>query len=534
MAKQEQKNKERGFGHRIKACLNLLKQSLFGSSESEKDKKKKQSATGKSADRANSRRKNSSSRHPVSDHVKNNRNAEKKRNAKPDMVRSAAPAKKAVVKKAAPPPMPEIVEVPPEEGKTRFTDLPLAKEILAAVQTLGFRYCTPIQALCLPAALEGRDLAAKAQTGTGKTAAFLASCMTRLIRNPIPEEQRKPGACRVLVLSPTRELAIQIHNDALGLGQYTTLNNLVIFGGMDHKEQRNSLSDPVDILVGTPGRILDYLQSGHLDLSRVETLVIDEADRMLDMGFIPDVRRIVGRLPKAGVRQTMLFSATLEPEILRLVDRWLVDPVSFETEPEHVVTDLIDQHFYAVMREEKLAFLLWLIRNEPFERMIIFGNWKERNSELVDKLYEYGVEAGLLSGDIPQTKRLQILDRFKNGELKVVVATDVAARGIHIPGISHVVNYDLPDHPEDYVHRIGRTGRAGAKGKSISFVCEYGAYVMPQIEEYAQMKIKTVLPEEDQLVLPEKVNPSRRKTAPRSGAHRQGGGRSGGRSGRRR
>ena len=424
-----------------------------------------------------------------------------------------------------PPPLPELEEVPAEEGKVRFSDLPLAREILAGIQSLGFRYCTPIQALCLPAALEGRDLAAKAQTGTGKTAAFLASCMTRLLRNPLPPENLRGGACRVLVLSPTRELAIQIHNDALGLGKYTALNNLVIFGGMDHREQRNSLSDPMDILVGTPGRILDYTQSGHLDLSRVETLVIDEADRMLDMGFIPDVRRIVGRLPKAGVRQTMLFSATLEPEILRLVDRWLVDPVSFEAEPEHVVTDLIDQHFYAVMREEKLALLLWLIRHEPFERMMIFGNWKDRNGVLVDQLYEYGVEAGLLSGDIPQNKRLEILERFKRGDLKVVVATDVAARGIHIPGITHVINYDLPDHPEDYVHRIGRTGRAGSRGKSISFVCEYGAYAVPEIEKYAQMEIKTVQPEEEQLILPEKVNSARKKPVRRT--------RSYGRSGRR-
>ena len=358
--------------------------------------------------------------------------------------------------------------------------------------------------------------------------------MTTLLQNPLPPEKRKGGACRVLVLSPTRELAIQIHNDALGLGKYTGLNNLVIFGGMDHQGQRDSLANPVDILVGTPGRIIDYTMSGHLDLSRVEILVIDEADRMLDMGFIPDVRRIEARLPRPGMRQTMLFSATLEPEVLRLVDRWLVNPASFETEPEHVVTDLIDQHFYAVMRDQKLAFLLWLIHHEPFERMIIFGNWKERNSELVDKLYEYGIEAGLLSGDIPQNKRLTILERFKKGELKIVVATDVAARGIHIPGITHVVNYDLPDHPEDYVHRIGRTGRAGVNGKSISFVCEYGAYVMPDIEEYAQIRIKTDLPEDEQLVLPERVNPPRRRVPSRSGSHRHGGNRSSGRGGRRR
>ena len=514
---------DRGFRLRLKARLRLLKRNLFSSADPTETEKKGTASPEKKTAAGGRKRKSNPQKHSSSDPAK-----ETKRPARrPRHEKKAESVPVESVHKPVhepPPPMPEIVEVPAAEGKVRFTDLPLAKEILAAVQTLGFQYCTPIQALCLPAALEGRDLAAKAQTGTGKTAAFLASCMTRLLRNPLPPEKRKGGSCRVLVLSPTRELAIQIHNDALALGKYTPLNNLVIFGGMDHRQQRDSLADPIDILVGTPGRILDYTQSGHLDLSRVETLVIDEADRMLDMGFIPDVRRIVGRLPKAGDRQTMLFSATLEPEILRLVDKWLVDPVSFETEPEHVVTDLIDQHFYAVMREEKLAFLLWLIRNEPFERMIIFGNWKERNSELVDQLYEYGVEAGLLSGDIPQAKRLQILDRFKKGELRVVVATDVAARGIHIPGISHVVNYDLPDHPEDYVHRIGRTGRAGANGKSISFVCEYGAYVMPQIEEYAQMKIKTVLPEEEQLVLPEKVNHVRRKTERRSGGRRPGSG----------
>ncbi|MBQ9336616.1 MAG: DEAD/DEAH box helicase, partial [Lentisphaeria bacterium] len=392
MSTKEEKKTDRGFRLHLRARLRLLKRNLFGSQESGTDEKKTAAPKrGPKAEPRNSGRKKDAKTAPAGKNgartPETKRQKSKPRNGEGKTASAPAPAKKTRTAKPAVPPMPELTEVPPEEGKVRFTDLPLAKEILAGIQTLGFKYCTPIQALCLPAALEGRDLAAKAQTGTGKTAAFLASCMTRLLKDPLPPEKLKGGACRVLVLSPTRELAIQIHNDALGLGKYTALNNLVIFGGMDHKEQRDSLADPIDILVGTPGRIIDYTQSGHLDLSRVETLVIDEADRMLDMGFIPDVRRIVARLPKAGVRQTMLFSATLEPEILRLVDKWLVDPVSFETEPEHVVTELIDQHFYAVMREEKLAFLLWLIRNEPFERMIIFGNWKERNAELVDKLY---------------------------------------------------------------------------------------------------------------------------------------------------
>ena len=518
--KQNQKNPNRVFRLRLRARLRLLKKSIFGSSapvsSSENDQKHKTVvSSSKRPVRQNSRSSNAARTEDISSRGRR----PDPRNARiPRPQETMRPEAKPKKGKAAPPPMPEIVPPPEEEGKTRFTDLPIAREVLAGIQTLSFHYCTPIQEQCLPAALEGRDMAAKAQTGTGKTAAFLASAMTRLLLNPIDPSKRKNGACRVLVLSPTRELAIQIHNDALGLGKYTGLNNLVIFGGMDHQGQRNSLAEPVDILVGTPGRIIDYSRSGHLDLSAVEILVIDEADRMLDMGFIPDVRQIVSKLPPAGKRQTMLFSATLEPEVLRLVDRWLVNPVSFEAENEHVVTDLIDQHFYAVMRDQKLALLLWLIRNEPFERMIIFGNWKERNSELVDRLYEYGIQAELLSGDIPQTKRISILERFKTAEVKVVVATDVAARGIHIAGISHVINYDLPDHPEDYVHRIGRTGRAGATGKSISFVCEYGAYVMPQIEEYAHIKIKTVQPEDEMLVLPERVNAARKRAprAPRS------------------
>ena len=408
------------------------------------------------------------------------------------------------VQKKTIPQMPELTPPPPEEGKLRFSDLELAKEIMAATQDLGFKYCTEIQAKCLPHAIAGRDLAAKAQTGTGKTAAFLASTMTRLLNDPLTD--RKKGAPRVLVLAPTRELALQIGKDADGLSKYTALNNLVIFGGMDHKAQRDALlRAPVDILAGTPGRILDYSGSHDLDLSKVEILVIDEADRMLDMGFIPDVRRIVSQLPGAGKRQTMLFSATLDPSILRLVDSWLRDPVSVESEPEHVVTDLIEQRFYAVTSDQKLAMLLSVIKTENPARMIVFGNRKDHNRTLVQRLYAYGVDAALLSGDVAQEKRLKILEQFRSGKVKVLVATDVAARGIHVDGITHVVNYDLPEQPDDYVHRIGRTGRAGAKGISISFVCEYGAYVLPDLEQYTKETIRTEQPEEEMLVLPEKT-----------------------------
>ncbi|MBE6406236.1 MAG: DEAD/DEAH box helicase, partial [Lentisphaerae bacterium] len=306
------------------------------------------------------------------------------------------------------------------------------------------------------------------------------------------------------------------------------LYSKAIFGGIDYKEQKNAIDIPVDILACTPGRMLDYARSGALDLSETEILVIDEADRMLDMGFIPDVRRIVGMLPPAGKRQTMLFSATLEPEILRLADRWLVDPVSVEAEPEHVVTDLIDQRFYAVLGSQKIAMLLWLLKNEPYDRMIIFGNWKHRNAELTEELRSYGVECEMLSGDIPQNKRIRILDAFKEGKCRVIVATDVAARGIHVDGISHVVNFDLPEQAEDYVHRIGRTGRAGKKGSAISFVCEFGAFNLPEIEKYAEMEVKTIQPEEECFVLPERVKSLknvREESSPRKGGHHASGGR---------
>ncbi|MBR3688278.1 MAG: DEAD/DEAH box helicase [Lentisphaeria bacterium] len=424
------------------------------------------------------------------------------------------------------PPMPAFVPPPEEPGKMRFCDLELCPEVLAAVQVLGFLYCTEIQKLCLPYALAGRDLAAKAQTGTGKTAAFLSTLITRFRRHPL-EGERKNGAPRALVLAPTRELAIQIHDDAEALARFTDLNCVVIFGGMDHEKQRRELDAPIDILVGTPGRIIDYSRSGDLDLSKAEVLVIDEADRMLDMGFIPDVRRIVYHLPRPGVRQTMLFSATLEPAVLRLVDSWMKDPEFVESEPQHIVTDLIDQRFYAVLDEQKMAVLLHVIREEKPERMIIFGNRKDKNISIAARLFEYGEDAELLSGDVAQEKRLKILDRFREGKTRILVATDVAARGIHVDGISHVVNYDLPEQSDDYVHRIGRTGRAGEHGTSISFADEFGSFVLPQLEQYTKCEIKTVQPPQEWLELPEKTRelpPEERKRM-----NHRGGGSGGGR-----
>ena len=394
-------------------------------------------------------------------------------------------------------PLPEITPPPLAEGKTRFIEFDLAPEVLAACQNAGFEYCTPIQEKALPITLKGLDLTGKAQTGTGKTAAFLLSAINHILRHPL--ENRQSGACRMLVLAPTRELAIQIHKDAEALSKYTRLRNHVVFGGMDHTKQRERLKHPIDILVGTPGRIIDYSRSGDLKLGKAEILVIDEADRMLDMGFIPDVRRIVSKLPAAGKRQTMFFSATFDQKILRLVSSWLKDPVTVESEPEHLVSGLIDQTFFAVTTREKFPILKWILTNDNVSRMLIFVNRKDMAQRLSRKLDQAGFRCGLLSGDVPQPKRLKILESFRRGDLKAIVATDVAARGIHVDDVSHVINYDLPYEPGDYVHRVGRTGRAGNTGKSISFLCERGSFVMPDIEELLGHEIKCVQPPPEML-----------------------------------
>lgn len=440
-----------------------------------------------------------------------------------------------VVEAAAPrtiPPKPAALkEIPPVEGKKRFSDFPLHQDVLFGVQHAGFEYATPIQAMTLQPVLDGKDIAGKAQTGTGKTAAFLLATFSHLL-NRAPRGERRPGRPRALVLAPTRELAIQIHKDAEDLGIYTGLNSVVVFGGMDHEKQRRSLNAPIDLLIGTPGRVIDYSRGSSLDLSQVEILIIDEADRMLDMGFIPDVKRIVAQLPRKGERQTMLFSATLEESILRLASGWLVEPAILESEPEKMVSENIEQTFYSVLREEKLALTLYFIKNLPYDRMLIFGNRKDINSRLQEDLERYGYRIPILSGDIPQDKRIKILEKFRSGEEKIVIATDVAARGIHVDDVSLVINYDLPERAEDYVHRIGRTGRAGHLGKSISFLCEYGAYNLPAIEELLGVTFSSTQPEEAMLQLPEPLYPPRRRESRDYSTSRpRSGGRPGGRSG---
>ena len=406
------------------------------------------------------------------------------------------------IKKKEIPPIPEVLQdVPLEEGKVRFLDLPIHILIQHAIQTAKFKYCTEIQKLALPALLEKKDLAAKAQTGTGKTAAFLISTFNYLLNNPI--ENQKVGTPRALVLSPTRELAVQINKDAIALSLYSPINTLVVFGGMAHEEQRKALLQPVDLVVGTPGRIIDFVYSGYLDLSQVEVLIIDEADRMLDMGFIPDVKKIVYKLPSKGVRQTQLFSATLTDDILRLSKGWLTEPEIIESEPEKMVNDNIDQTFYSVSREEKLGMVLHLLKDEH-GRVIIFGNRKDVNLKLQHDLSLYGYAVPVLSGDIPQNKRISLLEKFRSGEEKIIIATDVAARGIHVDDVSLVINYDLPERSEDYIHRIGRTGRAGNKGRAISFLCEYGSYYLPAIEELLNTTFSSIAPTNEMLELPPK------------------------------
>ena len=451
--------------------------------------------------------------------AKKKKKKKKKTTAENTAASASAPVVKAPVKPEA------LQDVPVCEGKTRFLDLPIHEDVQFGIQNLKFEYCTPIQAMTLPPTLAGKDIAGKAQTGTGKTAAFLITIFTKFLKEPLSGD-RPAGQPRALVLAPTRELAIQIHKDAEALSIFTGLKNVVVFGGMDHEKQRRELLQPIDVLIGTPGRIIDYARGSSLNLSKVEVLVIDEADRMLDMGFIPDIKRIVAQLPRKGERQTMLFSATLEENILRLASGWLADPVVLESEPEQMVSNNIEQTFYSVLREEKLGLMLHILRTMPYERMIIFGNRKDVNSRLQHDLYCYGYQVPLLSGDIPQEKRIKLLEKFRTGEEKIIIATDVAARGIHVDDVSIVVNYDLPERPEDYVHRIGRTGRAGRKGISISFLCEYGAYNLPPIEEMLDCRFSSILPTEEMLVLPEKVHhdsPKSSGSRPRHSGTRNGG-----------
>jgi ATP-dependent RNA helicase RhlB len=388
--------------------------------------------------------------------------------------------------------------VPPEEGKVRFHDLELPPELLHAVFDLGFQYCTPIQAGILAHTLAGADATGRAQTGTGKTAAFLITILSHFLRHPA-QTPRKKGAPRSLILAPTRELVLQIEKDARSLSKYTRVRTVAVFGGMDYRKQQEALSGAVvDIVAATPGRLLDFKRTKRIDLSQVEILIIDEADRLLDMGFIPDVRRIIESTPMKGKRQTMFFSATLTPEVNRLAAAWTRDAVQVDvTPPRDITLSTIDQVVYITTDDEKLSLLFNLITVRNLQRVMVFANRRDEAQHLKNLLTSRGIHCGLLSGDVSQQQRVKTLEAFRDGRFRVLVATDVAARGLHIEGVTHVVNYSLPLDPEDYVHRIGRTGRAGATGTSVSFATETEAYEIPKIEEFIGRALPAVHPDQE-------------------------------------
>ncbi len=393
----------------------------------------------------------------------------------------------------------EDFRVEPKAGETRFHDLDLREELMHGIADLGFRYCSPIQAGILPHTLQGHDAIGKAQTGTGKTAAFLITIFNDLLCHPV-EGERFVGEPRALVIAPTRELVMQIAADAQDLARYTGLKVATLIGGMDYQKQLNRLQTQiVDLVVATPGRLLDFMGRRDLYLDHVEILVLDEADRMLDMGFIPQVKRIVRATPRKENRQTLLFSATFTQDIINLSQQWTYHPVTVEIEPEHVATESVDQKVYLVSSEQRFRVLSNLLRSEDATSVIVFANRRDQVRRLYERLRKSGFRCGILSGEIPQAKRTRTLEQFKTGDISVLVATDVAGRGIHVEGVSHVVNYNLPEDPEDYVHRIGRTGRAGATGISISFASEDDAFLLPDLEALLGEQIQCTHPPEELL-----------------------------------
>ena len=400
-----------------------------------------------------------------------------------------------------------------------YASLHLPEPLFRGIADAGFERCTPIQAGTLPRALAGLDVAGQAQTGTGKTAAFLVAMFAQLLRNPPPAD-RPLTSPRGFILAPTRELAVQIHRDAELLGQYTGLTLGLAFGGVDYDKQRRHLEAGVDILIGTPGRIIDFYKQHVFDLKHVRVMVLDEADRMFDLGFIADIRYLMRRLPQPAERLSMLFSATLSQRVLELAYEHMNDPELVRIEPEKVTADRVRQVIYYPAMEEKARLLVGLLRKHDVSRSIVFVNMKRTAERLEAVLKANDIHAEAMSGDVPQNKRLRMLRDFHDGRLPVLIATDVAARGLHIPDVSHVFNFDLPQDPEDYVHRIGRTARAGAAGDAISFGCEDYVQSLPDIEAYIGRKIPVEAV--DSTLLPEIIRPAYNSSNERGGRGRGG------------
>lgn len=379
----------------------------------------------------------------------------------------------------------------------RFEELDIPEQVLDGIRAAGFTECTPVQALTLPEALRGRDIAAQAQTGTGKTAAFLIAVFSRMFRQPSPGQGSSP---RALVIAPTRELAVQIDAEARIIGSPAGFRIVPVFGGVDYEKQLQRIAQGVDMLVGTPGRLIDYLKQGVYNLKKTQFLVIDEADRLFDMGFISDIRFLIRRMAPYNRRQSLLFSATLSHRVLELSYEHMNNPELFKITPGQVTVEQVEQEIYHVGSAEKFGLLLGILQREPNGRYLIFSNMKATAERLEMFLNANGFAAAAITGDVPQKKRLKVLERFKDGTLPILVATDVASRGLHIEGVTHVINYDLPEDAEDYVHRIGRTARAGAGGKAISLACEDYVFSLPDIEEYIRQKIPVVPLTEEMIV----------------------------------
>ncbi len=394
-----------------------------------------------------------------------------------------------------------------------FTQFDLSPDLQSALQSANLEYCTEIQLLSLPPMLEGRDIAAQSQTGTGKTAAFLLGLYQHLLNNPAAPE-RKPNDVRALILAPTRELAIQIHKDAELLAGNCDFRIALAYGGTDYDKQRKQIQEGADILIGTPGRIIDYFKQKVFSLKRAQVAVLDEADRMFDLGFISDIRYLLRRMPEPTERLNLLFSATLSHRVMELAYEHMNNPIDLKSQSDQVAAEKVNQQLFHPSSEEKIPLLLGLLASRKPERCIVFVNTKRAGERVLAYLQANGVSADVLSGDVRQKKRQRLIENLTSGALNTLIATDVAARGLHIEGVTHVFNYDLPQQAEDYVHRIGRTARAGASGEAISFACEQYVFSLPEIEEMLGHEIASSPITEELLVEPKKPTSRPRSDRP--------------------
>lgn len=400
-------------------------------------------------------------------------------------------------------------------SKIEYASLPLCEDLQRGIQAASFTFCTPIQALTLPIALAGKDVSGQAQTGTGKTAAFLIAIFERLYHQKKNKRRSSKTAIRALIVAPTRELAKQIFDDAKPLNKFLKYKLALAYGGTDYEKQRNNIEKGCDILIGTPGRIIDFYKQNCFSLDELNALVLDEADRMFDMGFIKDIRYLLKAMPAPENRQSLLFSATMSERVKELAYEHMNSPETVKVEAEQLTADKIEERAYMPANEEKIPLTIGLIKQQQTNKSIVFCNTKHKGEELHNWLVENNVKSGLLSGDVPQKKRERLLKQFKDGEIDNLVATDVAARGLHIDSVDTVINFDLPNDPEDYVHRIGRTARAGASGKAISLICETFGMNIVDIETYIDHKIEIEKEYADLIAIDlSKPKPAARKTKP--------------------